>query len=60
MALAAISGQEPVPVLAGRFGVHPNQIYSWKKAILEGAATVFEADGGAVRADCESAPKCDP
>lgn len=46
VALAAISGHEPVPVLASRFGVHPNQIYNWKKAMLAGAAAVFERGEG--------------
>ncbi len=46
VALAAISGLEPVPMLASRFGVHPNRIYSWKKAMLAGAAAVFARDDG--------------
>jgi len=45
VALAAIKGDRTVPELAKDFGVHPNQIYTWKKLLLDGAAAVFERGG---------------
>ena len=44
VALAAYRGDKTTAQLAGKFGVHSNQISSWKKRLLEGAAEVF-ADG---------------
>ena len=41
VALEAVKGEETVAQLAARYGVHPGQIQTWKKALTEGAAGVF-------------------
>jgi Transposase and inactivated derivatives len=43
VALAAIKGDRTVAELASAYGVHPNQIYNWKKQLLDGAASVSRA-----------------
>lgn len=49
VALAAVREEQSIPELARRYGVHPNQIYKWKRQFIEQAAAVFERDAG--RAD---------
>ena len=42
VALEAVKGERTVAELASRYGVHPTMINQWKKALIEGAAEVFE------------------
>ena len=52
MALEALREDMTVPELAKRHGVHPNQIYTWKKQVLDNVASLF-ARGVSAAADGE-------
>ena len=45
VALEALKGEETAAELASRLGVHPTMIHQWKKALLDGAADIFERGG---------------
>ena len=55
VALAAIKGDQTIAELASEFGVHPNQIYNWKKQLQDGAASVFEGGGAATEGPASEA-----
>ena len=46
VALEAMKGERTVAELAARYEVHPNQIQTWKKALADGVAAIFDHGNG--------------
>lgn len=45
VALETLREQQSVAEIARRHGLHANQVYTWKREFVEGAAAVFERGG---------------
>ncbi len=55
VALEALKGEQTVADLASRFGVHPTMIHQWKKALLDGAADIFQRGRTGVEPEVDAA-----
>jgi transposase len=45
VALAALKGEETTAEIAHQFQVHPSQVRTWQRALVEGAAGLCAGDG---------------
>jgi transposase len=44
VALEALRGEQTVPEIAAKHGIHHTLVNQWKRAVTEGASTLFEKE----------------
>jgi putative transposase len=54
VALEAVKGQKTLNELASEHGVHPNQISTWKRQLLDGGPGIFSQNGSQQQRDQEA------
>ncbi len=51
VALQALQGTKTLQQIAGEYKVHPNQVSTWRKQLLDGASGLFERGNAATDDD---------
>lgn len=55
VALEALRGERPIQDIAAKYGVHPNQVSTWKKQAVDGLSGVFSDKAEKTERDHEAA-----
>ena len=54
IAIACIRGDKTAPELAAQYEIHPTQVNTWKRELLENASTLFDQGKSADKAQSDT------